>query len=87
MMEPLWDIEYSLEARNYLYDSYPYTEAALIAIEELRFDQDAIPPHGCTQLETDVYLCELMGHFVVYRCIPDAKPKPMLWIAIVKPMD
>lgn len=87
MIEPFWDIEYSLEARNYLYDSHPYTEAVLIAIEELRFYKDAIPPDGCTQLEPGVYLCELMRHLVVYRRFPEAKPKPLLWISMVKPPD
>ena len=87
MIEPIWDIEYSLEASNYLYDSHPYTENILVAIEELRFYKDAIPPEGGTQIEPGVYLCELMHHLVVYRRILEAKPKPMLWISIVKPLD
>ncbi len=87
MNPPLWDIEYSLEARNYLYDSYPYTEAILIAIEELRFLKDAIPAQGCTQLELGVYMCEMLRHVVVYRRILDVQPKPMLWIGVVKPLE
>ena len=87
MNPPLWDIEYSLEARNYLYDSYPYTEAILIAIEELRFIKDALPPQGGTQLEPGVYMYEMLRHLVVYRRILNAQPKPLLWIGMVKPLE
>jgi len=84
---PLWDIEYSREARNYLYDSHPYTENILIAIEELRFTKDAIPPEGCTQLEPGVYMCEMLRHMVVYQKVLAVNTRPSLWIAIVKPLE
>ena len=84
---PLWDIEYSLEARNYLYDSYPYTENILIAIEELRFTPDATPPEGCIEIEPGIYMCEMLHHMVVYQKILGTQPKPLLWIGIVKPLE
>jgi len=86
-MEPLWDIKYSIEARNYLYDSYPYTEDILIEIEKLRFTEAAIPIAGCTQIEPHVYMWTTLRHMVVYRRMPDIDPRPALWIAIVKPVD
>ena len=86
MSQPAWAIEYSIEARNYLYDSYPYTEAVLIAIEELRFYEDAVPPEGHTQIEPDVYLWEVLRHLVLFQKLPDAKPQKCLRIGVVKPL-
>jgi hypothetical protein len=87
MTEAIWDIEYNPEARNYLYDSYPYTEDVLIAIEGLRFLKEAIPPEGLHQLEPGVYMWQVLQHVVVYQRRIDAKPKPMLWILVVKPLE
>lgn len=87
MNEPAWEIEYSLEARNYLYDSYPYTEEVLIAIERLRFDEDAAPSETCIQIEAGIYLWEVLRHLVLFQKRIDAKPKKSLYIGIVKPLE
>lgn len=87
MKQPIWDIEYNPEARNYLYDSYPYTEEILIAIEGLRFLEDALPTEGAQELEPGVYMWEILQHLVLYQCREQAYPKPMLWILTVKPLE
>ena len=86
MKQPVWELEYSLEARNYLYDSYPYTEEVMIAIEMLRYDPDAVPPEGYTQIEPGVYLWEVLHHLILFQKLPNAYPQPCLRIGLVKPL-
>lgn len=39
----MWKIEYSKEVRNYLYDSYPYTETIWQTMKALRHQADGLP--------------------------------------------
>lgn len=82
----IWEIAYSDEARNYLYDSYPYTEAVLIEIERLRLIKDAVPGEGCTQIEPNIYMWDVLQHMVLFEKVT-AVAKPKLKILIVKPLE
>jgi hypothetical protein len=78
----MWAIEYSDEVKLYFIDNGDLVFALLVRIEELRYLSDAIPPEGCTQLEPNVFMWDVLHHTVVYR-----KSEQTLVIAIVKPID
>ena len=78
-----WEIRYSQEADNYLFDNYPYTDTldwALIAL----LDTEGIPPQGAHQLEPGVFMCEIERHTVVYARMPELR---RIRILIIKPLD
>lgn len=78
-----WEIRYSQEAANYLFDNYPYTEAldwALIAL----LDTEGIPEQGAHQLEPDILMCEIAKHTVIYKRMPEFK---RLRILVLKPLE
>jgi len=82
----IWAIDYSAEARNYLYDSYPYTEPVLIEIERLRLTKDAVPAEGCTQIEPQVYMWDVLHHMVLFEKVTTGE-QPKLKILTVKPLE
>lgn len=79
----MWRIEYDRSVKNYIYDSYPYTEAVWRAIKTLRNRADGLPVEGAVQLELDVYLWIVEGHQVVYRRIVAAQ---ILRVLVLKPV-
>jgi len=79
-----WQLEYSLEAENYILDSGVYIDPLIVAIEALRLTRDGIPMGGCTHLEFNHYLWEVAGHLVLYtRLSLDHK----LYITVIKPQQ
>jgi hypothetical protein len=80
----MWTLSYSRQARNYIYDSYPYTAEVWQAIKSLRQTQDEIPPSAGRELEPDLYLWMVTGHYVVYkRLVAEQK----LIVTVLKPVD
>ncbi len=63
----MWQIEYTKEVRDYIYDSYPYTHTVWQTIKSLRQRPDAIPAQGWTQLEPNVFLWAVDDHLVLYE--------------------
>ena len=69
----MWRIEYDRTVRNYIYDSYPYTERVWQAIKTLRTTPAGLPAAGVTPLEPEVYLWLVEDHQVIYRRIVAAQ--------------
>ncbi|MEZ4731351.1 MAG: hypothetical protein R3E79_29885 [Caldilineaceae bacterium] len=63
----MWRIEYDRSVRNYIYDSYPYTEKIWQTIKSLRHTDSGIPDSDVRQLEADVFLWTVEEHEVIYR--------------------
>lgn len=63
----MWRIEYDRSVRNYIYDSYPYTEKVWQAMKSLRHIDNGIPASDVEQLEPEVFLWTVEDHEVVYR--------------------
>lgn len=63
----MWAIEYKRDVRNYIYDSYPYTETVWQAMKALCYTADGLPPDNYTPLEPEVYLWQVADHQVVYH--------------------
>ena len=63
----MWRIEYDRSVRNYIYDSYPYTEKIWQTIKSLRNIESGIPTSNVTQLEPEVFLWTVEEHEVIYR--------------------
>lgn len=80
----MWSIEYSREVRNYIYDSYPYTEAIWQAIKTLRQTKDELPAEGCRQLGLETYLWEVADHTVIYQRVVAQRK---LVITVLKPFS
>lgn len=80
----MWAVEYSREVRNYIYDSYPYTDAVWQAIKSLRQTKEGIPAEGVTQLEPGVCLWEVVNHLVVYE--RDVERQTLI-VTVVKPVE
>ena len=79
----MWALSYSKEVRNYIYDSYPYTEDVWQAIKSLRQTQDGIPPTGWKKLEAELYLWLVADHWVVYQRLIDEQK---LIVTVLKPI-
>jgi hypothetical protein len=79
----MWSLSYSKEVRNYIYDSYPYTEAVWQAIKSLRQTQDGIPSTGWKKLESELYLWLVAEHWVVYQRLVDEQ---QLIVTVLKPI-
>jgi hypothetical protein len=82
----MWKIEYSKEVRNYLYDSYPYTETVWQTIKALRHQVDGLPPAGSDyyEIETERFVWDVAAHTVVYERRSDERS---LFFAVVKPSN
>ena len=63
----MWRIEYDKTVRNYIYDSYPYTERVWQAMKSLRNTKDGLPSAGAQLLEPNVFLWMIEEHLVIYR--------------------
>lgn len=63
----MWTIKYTKEVRDYIYDSYPYTEAIWQAVKSIRQLENGVPSSDCRQLEPNVFLWEVAGHLVLYE--------------------
>lgn len=63
----MWTIKYTKEVRDYIYDSYPYTEAVWQAVKALRQQPDGLPSAEYVQLEVNVFKWEIVNHTVVYE--------------------
>jgi adenylate kinase family enzyme len=79
----MWRIEYDRTVRNYIYDSYPYTENVWRAIKSLRQTTNGLPAEAVTQLEPEVYLWIVEEHQVVYRRIEATQ---VLRVIVLKPL-
>jgi hypothetical protein len=78
----MWRIEYDKTVRNYIYDSYPYTERVWQAIKSLRQSVDGLPTGNVAQLEPEVFLWIVEEHLVIYRRI---EPPQVLRVIMLKP--
>jgi hypothetical protein len=79
----MWEVKYSKEVRNYIYDSYPYTEAVWQALKTLRHTDEGLPLAGYRQLEPNIFLWEVENHLVVYERFVEQR---QLLITILKPV-
>ncbi len=80
----MWTVGYTQEVRNYIFDSYPYTETVWQKIKTLRQTNDGLPPRDWKEIEPAVYLWEVAGHTVVYkRLIVERK----IIVTVLKPQD
>jgi hypothetical protein len=80
----MWEVKYSREVRNYIYDSYPYTDAVWQAIKSLRKTDEGMPPAGYRQLEPNVFLWVVEHHLVVYERFVERR---QLFVTVLKPQD
>ncbi len=78
----MWEIKYTKEVRNYLYDSYPYTAEVWQAAKALRAMDRALPMEEHVEIEPGVYLWRVAGHFVIYRKI---ESEQIVRILVMKP--
>lgn len=79
----MWTIKYTKEVRDYIYDSYPYTEVVWQAVKSLRQLQNGVPSSDCRQLERNVFLWEVAGHLVLYE---RNKSDRILTVFVMKPI-
>lgn len=63
----MWTLRYAKEVRNYIFDSYPYTEVIWQAIKALRDSENALPAVNLTEIEPNLYQWETHGHIVIYQ--------------------
>ncbi len=63
----MWQIKYSQEVRNYIFDSYPYTAQVWAAIKSLRESTHGLPPNNYRELEPNLMLWTVAGHEVIYQ--------------------
>jgi hypothetical protein len=56
----VWALEYTDEVKYYFIDNGDLVFDVLVRIEELKFTEDGIPPEGCTQIEPNIYLWEIL---------------------------
>ena len=80
----MWRIEYRKEVRNYIYDSYPYTETIWQTIKALRHTPDGLPPANYITLAPNIFQWSVASHLVVYRRHWDQNKLDFL---IIKPLD
>ena len=78
----MWRIEYDRSVRNYIYDSYPYTEKIWQTIKSLRNIESGIPTSNVTQLEPEVFLWTVEEHEVIYRRL---RAERILKFLVLKP--
>ena len=78
----MWEIKYSQEVRNYIYDSY--TAMVWDVIKSLKNSSDGLPPAGAQLLEPELYLWEVANHLVIYRRLTAER---ILKFIVVKPME
>jgi hypothetical protein len=81
----MWKIEYSKEVRNYLYDSYPYTESIWQMLKTLRTTPDGLPPAQYDIAETQpvIVTWQALDHFIMYERHLERR---ILYFFIVKPL-
>lgn len=63
----MWRIEYDRSVRNYIYDSYPYTEKVWQMIKLWRHTDNGLPTTDVKQLEPEIFLWTVEEHEVIYR--------------------
>jgi len=63
----MWQIKYTKEVRNYIYDSYPYTEAVWQAVKSLWQTSEGLPLSGWKEKEPNVFLWEVADHQILYE--------------------
>ena len=80
----MWKLNYTLEANNYAFDSHPYNEDVLIAIERLALTATGLPPENCREWKPDYYLWSVASHYVTFHRI--LEPQPTITILMIKPM-
>lgn len=78
----MWDVKYTKEVRNYIYDSYPYTEAVWQAVKTLRQTKDGLPPSEWKEREPNVFLWEVADHQVLYERNTEQR---LLTVFVMKP--
>ena len=69
----MWQIEYTKEVRDYIYDFYPYTHTVWQTIKALRQSPTGLPATGYKQLRSNVFLWEVNDHLVVYERNPERR--------------
>ncbi|MFN8493856.1 MAG: hypothetical protein U0350_40030 [Caldilineaceae bacterium] len=78
----MWRIEYSQEVRNYIYDSYPYTETIWQTIKSLRHTLDGYPNTHYIELASNLIQWEIADHTVIYERHPEQQ---RLLVRVLKP--
>lgn len=79
----MWTVEYSKEVRDYIFDSYPYTEKVWQALKSLRQSTDGLPPSNYLMIETETYLWKIADHLVIYQ---RAVTRQKLIFTVLKPV-
>jgi hypothetical protein len=79
----VWKLEYTDEVKHYFVDNGDLVFDVLVKIEELKFTADGAPPEGCTQIEPNIYLWEVLRHWVIYQRTTATRT---LRIAAIKPV-
>lgn len=68
-MEPkaVWSLDYTDEAKYYFVDNGDFVFDLLVQIEVLKFSESGIPLEDCTQIEANIFLWKVLGHYVIYE--------------------
>lgn len=91
----MWNVQYSLEASNYLYENWPDETIAESSpflnvfgvfheIERIAQTEGAIPPVDMYHSQTDRVYWLIAHHLVIYRRIPNQR---VLYVSIIKPLE
>ncbi|MCE7989611.1 MAG: hypothetical protein DYG89_51340 [Caldilinea sp. CFX5] len=59
--------QYTKEVRNYIFDSYPYTEAVWQAVKSLRQTKHGLPASNWKEKEPGVFLWAVADHQILYE--------------------
>lgn len=78
----MWTVTYTKEVRNYIYDSYPYTETVWQAVKSLRQTTKGLPATGWKEKEPNVFLWEVADHQIISERNVDQR---ILNIFVMKP--
>lgn len=69
----MWRVRFTKECRNYIIDSFPYTEKIWQTIKLLRFTEDGLPYSNYQQLSDGAYLWIISNHWVLFERDEDEK--------------
>jgi hypothetical protein len=79
----MWELDYIDEVKFYFIDNGDLVFEVLVKIEELKYIESGVPAEGCAQIEPEVYLWEVLQHWVIYQRSPTMRK---LRIAAIKPV-
>jgi hypothetical protein len=80
----MWELDYTDEVKFYFLDNGDLVFDVLVKIEELKFFDDSMPDEGCIEIEPELFLWQVLRHWVIFHRLFDLGT---LRIAAIKPMD